>query len=47
MCKEERGEDHCVAKCNWAKETGHVVQEEEEVGEQDLAGQGVGWKEVQ
>ena len=27
----------------WATGTGQVVDEEEEVGEQDLAGQGAGW----
>ena len=43
--KEERLEAHCVEKSNWANGTGQVVQEEEEVGEQDLAGQGVGWGE--
>ena len=43
VCKEGREEEQCVGKSTWAKETGQVVQEEEEVGEQDLAGQGVGW----
>ena len=37
LCKEGREEEQCEAKSKWAKDTGQVVDEEGEVGEQDLA----------
>ena len=45
LSKEKRQEEQCQVKSKWANEIGQVVQEEEEVGEQDLAGQGAGWGE--
>ena len=43
LCVEGQCDEQCEDKSSWAN--GHVVDEEEEVGEQDLAGQGVGWGE--
>ena len=37
LCKEGRQGAHCEEKSKWAKYIGQVVEEEEEVGEQDLA----------
>ena len=45
LCEEGREEHQCEVKSNRAKDTGQVVDEEGEVGEQDLAWQGVGWGE--
>ena len=45
LSKEGREEEQSEEKSNWANGTGQVVDEEAEVGEQDLAWQGVGWGE--
>ena len=37
LCKEGREEEQCEPKSMWANQTGQVVDEEGEVGEQDLA----------
>ena len=37
LCEEGREEHQCEVKSNRAKDTGQVVDEEGEVGEQDLA----------